>query len=422
MKFKELQKIFDTYRLYKDRGVVRMVAAAVIANQLVGSKRKPVWIVFVAPPGGGKSDVTGTVTGVQKYNDETKEVSNLCEEISDLTTASFASGMNSNSGETSMIKRMNKKGGMFLFKDFTTLLSKRHEDLAAIMSYLREIYDGKFEKKFGNGKVVSWEGKVGLIASCTTIIYYKLPELSVMGDRMMMYQVEQPDRMEVQQKIWENEDAGVDGSEEMSMAMRDYIHKVMDFIDKNKQEVDNTKIDEETRKEFFDVADFTSQARSGVVWNYKKDTIAFVPDPEMPTRVLRQLIAFANALMVMNMSENGNGILTENDKKLIYKLAFDSIPSQRREVLRTVGTYRVGATIEGIADKIGMPYDSVKIITDELVAIKVFDRSVDPVNKKVYFKIKPKLIDTVVRYEHITQVDEELSVETEKEDRSDFHI
>lgn len=415
MKFKDLQKVFDTYRLYKDRGVVRMVAASVIANQLSGGKRKPVWVVFVAPPGGGKSDVTGTITGIQKYDTITKETGKLCEEISDLTTASFASGMNLNSGETSMIMRMNKDGGMLVFKDFTTLLSKRADDLGAIMSYLREIYDGKFEKKFGNGKVVSWEGKVGLIASCTTIIYHKLPELSVMGDRMMMYQVEQPDRLEVQEKIWANEDAGIDGGDEMGVAMKQYVEDVIDFIEKNKTLIDGMKIDNETRKEFGEVANFTTIARSGVVWNYKKDTIAFVPDPEMPTRVLRQLIAFANSLMVMNMAEGASGALTDNDKQLIYKLAFDSIPSQRRTVIRTIGSYSMGATLDGVADKIGMQHEAVKIWIDELVSVGILERYLNVANKKSQYKVKHAFIDILRRYEDVTQVEEELIGDKEEE-------
>ena len=74
MKFKDLQKTFDTYRLYKDRGVVRMVAASVISNQLMKDGDKPLWIVFIAPPGGGKSDVTGTLTGIEVDNKNGKTV------------------------------------------------------------------------------------------------------------------------------------------------------------------------------------------------------------------------------------------------------------------------------------------------------------------------------------------------------------
>lgn len=407
MKFKSLQAVFDKYRLYKDRGVVRMVAASVIANQLVGRNKKPVWVVFVAPPGGGKSDVTGTLSGIE-VTDEKGNLVPMCQEISDLTTTSLASGMRSLDGETSLLHKMPREGGILLFKDFTTLLSKRTDDLAALMSYLREIYDGKFEKKFGNGKVVKWEGKIGVVASCTTIIYHKLGELSVMGDRMMMYQVEQPDRLEVQTKIWENEDAGIDGSDEMADAMKSYVENVVTFVRGKKDEINDMKIDRSIREEFGLVANFTTIARSGVVWNYKKDTISYVPDPEMPTRILRQLISIASALMVMNMAETGTPALTENDKKIIYKLAFDSIPNMRRNVIKTVGIYAYGATGEGVADKIGMQFEAVKIWLEELVAVGIIERIYDQSIKKHKYRLKDQFLPVVKRYEHIEQTQEML--------------
>lgn len=412
MKFSEVQKIFDQYRLYKDRGVVRMVAASVISNQLIGKKRKPVWVVFVAPPGGGKSDVTGTLAGVTAVN-HLGERTKLCEEISDLTTTSLASGMRSLDGETSLLAKLNRNGGIMLFKDFTTLLSKRQEDLSAIMSYLREIYDGSFEKKFGNGKTVVWEGKVGVVASCTTIIYHKLPELSVMGDRMMMYQVEQPDRLLVQQKIWENEDAGIDGSDEMSDAMKQYLEGIIDFIHSHKDEIDALKIDSSIRHEFGLVANFTTIARSGVVWNYKKDTISYVPDPEMPTRVLRQLISIAYAFMVMNVYETGESILLDEDKKIIYKIAFDSIPNMRRNVIKMVASYAYGATLEGVAEKLSMQYEAVRIWGEELIAVGVLDRIWDHGMKKYKYSLKSEFVELVKNYEHVTQLEESLVVENE---------
>lgn len=406
MKFDKLQALCDKYRLYKDRGVVRMVAAAVIANQLPGKKRKPVWIVFVAPPGGGKSDITGTLANVEKDGKK------LCEEVSDLTTASLASGMRSADGETSLLHKVNKEGGILLFKDFTTLLSKRPEDLAAIMSYLREVYDGRFEKKFGNGKIVKWEGKVGIVASCTTIIYHKLGELAVMGDRLMMYQVEQPDRLNVLDKIWANEDAGVDGEEEMGECMKEYVEGVITYLQANPN-IEEIKIDPETRKEFGEIANFVCFARSGVVWDYRRKTILYVPDPEMPTRVLRQLIAMASSFIAMNVAEGLPASLTDSDKALLYKLAFDSIPSMRRTVIKVVASYTYGATLAGVSSVIGMQDDATMAWLEELSAVKVLEKSINPATRKEAWSIRPDFLDIVKRYEGVTQKEEALVADSD---------
>jgi hypothetical protein len=402
MKFRDLQQVFDTYRLYADRGVVRMVALSVIANQLLDKGKKPLWVVFIAPPSGGKSDIIATISEIKK------DGKHLCEKISDLTSASLASGMKTLEGENSLLERLNKNGGMMVFKDFTTILSKRKEDLAMIMAYLREIYDEEFEKTFGNGKKIEFKGKVGIIAACTTIIYHVLGELSVMGDRLMFYQIEQADKRDVQKKIFENEDAGIDGSKEMTSAMTDYIHGVMDHITANREAILGYKIDKALRAELADVSIFACAARTGVVWNYKKDTISFVPDGEAPHRMLKQFIAMATGLMVMNDAEGAGAVLTENDKKLIYKVAFDSVPSMRRQIIRIVAKYAMGATDQGIADQVGMQYEAVKIWIEELAAVKVFTKKLDPVSRKAKYFLVDEYLETVRRFEQVEQVNEEL--------------
>lgn len=390
-----------------------MLASAVISNQLTGKSNKPVWIMFVAPPGGGKSDITDSISKIEVIDPRTGALSRLCEEVSDLTTASFASGMKSSDGETSLLKKLNPEGGILLFKDFTTVLSKRADDMTAIMSYLREIYDGHFSKRFGNGKNVEWEGHLGVIGSCTTIIYHELPKLSAMGDRMMMYQIEQPDRVAVQKKIWENEDAGIDGSEEMGTAMKAYIESVIAFMVKNKKMVETLSVEESERDDFNEVANFICFARSGVVWNFQKTHIIFVPDPEMPTRVLRQFIGLAQSLMCMNLSEGGNAKLSSNDRNLIYKIAFDSIPNMRRSVIKIVAEFSLGATDQGIADKMSMQLDAVKIWLEELIAIKVLERLFDPVMRKYKYRIRDNFLSVVQRYEHVETKNEALISEDE---------
>lgn len=398
MEFNKLQAVFDKYRLYQDRNLVRMICASVIANQLEGKSSKPFWVVFVAPPGGGKSDIVATLTGV------TKNEKKLFEEISDLTSASFASGMNSLEGETSLLKRLeNNHGALLLFKDFTTVLSKNKDDMAMIMAYLREIYDGKFEKKFGNGKNVKWEGKVGLIACSTTVIYNKLQDISVMGDRLILYQIEQPDRIAVQKKIFENEDNGTDGSVEMADAMQEYMKKVFSFLKRNS--IDE-KIPIETREEFLEIADFVTLARSGVVWNWRHDRIVYVPEPEMPTRVLRQLIALADALRVINAVDNKKFNLSKNDLKIIVKVALDSISSPRRNLLIIIASYSNGITMTALASEFGMPYETTKDHIDELLAIKLVEKRTDTAFGKDRFFITEKYIPIIFKYEEIKEVKE----------------
>jgi hypothetical protein len=408
MKFKELQAVFDKYRLYKDRGVVRMVAATILANQINSKTSRPLWIMFVAPPGGGKSDITTTATEVRKVDKRTGENKHLCYEISDLTKSSFASGMRSSENETSLLKKMNPDGGMFAFKDFTTILSKRKEDLIEIMGYLREVYDGKFDKQFGNGVAVEWKGRVGFLGSCTEVVYSKLEEISVMGDRIMFYNIEQPDPEAVLDKIIENNRNNYDGHEDMKEVMTKYLEEKIDFIRDNTSLFANMELGEVLEKELKLVSIFSVQARSGVIWSFKRDYIREVPKTESPTRMFMQLVTLSKTLMMMNAHEGHGLILTENDKQLLYKIAFDSISPSRRRIIRFITKYSLGVTIEAISKETGMHTESIRMTLDELCALQVARKQQIGVSSPVKYYIQNQFRDTVARHEKLQVVEEEL--------------
>lgn len=411
---KQVTEMFEKYRVYSDKGVIKMLALSVIANQLIDKSKKPLWIVFVAPPSGGKTDIVATISTVMK-NDKA-----LCERISDASYAAFASGMQNKSEEISILERLDPNGGILLFKDFTTVLSKRKEDFIQIMGLLREVYDGEFDKPFGNGVRIEYRGKCGMIACCTPIIYHRLPELAAMGERLLMYQIEQPEEEKVFEKIWQNEDAGIDGTDEMTLVMKEYIEEIFAFILKERATVKDIRISKEERKEFGNVASFICAARTSVEWNFKHDTIMFGGKDmkESPYRMLKQFIAMATGLIVMNIFEGGEPVLTKDDTAIIYKTAFDSIPLMRREVIRIITKYMYGVTTQGVADAMGRQHQAVQIWLDELTAVGVIFKRKDAAygagDKEKYF-ISEKFKEIIKTYENITEIKKELVSTTEVE-------
>jgi len=115
----------------------------------------------------------------------------------------------------------------------------------------------------------------------------------------------------------------------------------------------------------------------------------------------------------MNLSEGGNAKLSSNDRNLIYKIAFDSIPNMRRNVIKIVAEFSLGATDQGIADKMSMQLDAVKIWLEELIAIKVLERLFDPVMRKYKYRIRDNFLSVVQRYEHVETKNEALISEDE---------
>lgn len=340
--FSDIQKAYDKALLLADRHYIKTVVATVIANQLSGP---PVWLMLVAPPSGSKTAVLMTLDDLELMPG--KKVSFF---ISDLTENTLASGFKSSSGESSLLTQM-PFGGMFIFKDFTSLLTKRSEARDAIMGQLREVYDRKFDKKTGNKQDVEWKGKIGALAGVTTAVHEYMATMSVMGDRFIMYSIVQPERMELLRFVMNLRTNG-NVQEAKIAAAKELLHSYL------RQCLPYTKtaqldMKEADRDSLMNVADFATKVRSGVIIDDRTKQVQFVPEAEMPTRLIEQLLSLGTALSLMHSMDKQNSQLTDDDMDLLYKIAFDSIPIKRRWALRELATYVAGVSTAGLATKIG---------------------------------------------------------------------
>jgi len=133
------------------------------------------------------------------------------------------------------------------FKDFTSILSKNPEARTEIMAQLREIYDGEYTKRTGTGDDIVWHGKVGAIAGSTEAVYKHLEDLSAMGDRFIMYNIEQPDRLQVARRALENARDIHEKRDAVKSATKSYIEHVLERVDNNTDEI---SISDEKKRNF----------------------------------------------------------------------------------------------------------------------------------------------------------------------------
>lgn len=354
---KEVEKIF----LLADKGVVKMVIATIVANRM---DLDPVWLMLVAPPSGGKTEMIAGVSGLD-----------FVYPISDLTVNTFASGQKKAGKETSLLLKINN--GIMTFKDFTSVLSKNKDAKKEIMGQLREIFDGEYVKRTGTGDDIIWRGKVGAIAGATEVIYRHLEEMSAMGDRFIMYNITQPDRLEVSRRALANSGDMHEKREHMKACFTHFINVVFDSL-----EDEDITLDEEMREELLKVADFATRVRSAVMTDFKTGAVDFVPTPEMPMRVTAQLYTLASAFVAINKANPQlmpnhpahKGQLTQEEKKLLFKTAFDSIPRSRRDVIIPLAKYRQGVSTVGLATYLELPSDSVKKYLYQVNALGICQR------------------------------------------------
>src|SRR5262249_19626498 len=127
--------------------------------------------------------------------------------LSSLTPQTFASGFERKGVETSLLPKIT--GKTITMKDFGTVLTMYREKKGEILAQLREIYDGSVTKEWGNGKSLSWVGKVGLLAGVTPIIDREYSLNQILGERFLLYRVKSAPTRDLarraiqQQSTWE---------------------------------------------------------------------------------------------------------------------------------------------------------------------------------------------------------------------------
>lgn len=381
-----------------------MVVATVIANRMA---LDPVWLLLVAPPSGGKTEMIMAISGLE-----------FVFLVSDLTVNTFASGQKKTGKETSLLMKMNN--GIIAFKDFTSILSKQKDARTAIMGQLREIYDGEYVKRTGTGDDITWRGKVGSIAGCTEAIYRYLEELSAMGDRFIMYNIEQPDRVEMSRRVLENAENMPEKREHLKACFTFFINQVIMRLETEEEDIE---LEEGMREELLEVSDFASRARSAVMTDFKSGLVDFVPSPEMPARMTAQLYTLASAFVAINKAdpllEKGalarKGRLTEDEKRLLFKTAFDSIPRTRRNAIYPLAQYTRVSTA-GLATLLGLPTDSVKKYLQQVNALGICNRVKKGGRQGDFWEMKDKYKKIMFKIEKLEVKDNELIGEEDSSD------
>lgn len=403
--FSDVQAAFDDGMLLADRNVVRLLAATVIANQIPGN---PVWFMIVAGSSSGK---TILMMSLDELELEPGKVNTTF--ISDLTENTFASGFKTSTGSASLLENM-PYGGMMLFKDFTSIISKRTESQSVIMSQLREIYDRKFDKRTGNQNDTVWRGKVGAIAGVTQAIYEYMSSMSVMGDRFMMYSPVKPPRKSIQRFMADLRFEGKD-QETILNRSKEYMHRYlrgcMPYVKDAK-----LHISKEDSNHLIDVTDFVTIARSGVFEDFKTGSVAFAPDPEEGGRIYDQLTMLAMALSIMKEHDGFDPVLTKDEMLPLYKVAFDSIPIKRMWALKQLASHAYGASANGIATVLGYDTHIVQKWLGHLSALGICTRAKGIGSSGDLYHLSPNYVNIMVTYQNVEVKQELLSGDGESND------
>ena len=343
---------FQKWLYLRDRGAVLVYLAALIANMMQGD---PVWLQLIGPPSSGKSEIIQSGISLPDVHS-----------VSVLTEAALLSG--TSRAETSFKSKgglLNEIGdfGLILVKDFTSILSMNRDKRASVLAALREIYDGSWVRLIGSdgGRKLTWHGKIGLIAGCTSSIDTLHSVVSVMGERFVYYRMPKV----IGQKVARRALRSTGRETLMRNALRKVVEEYVSALQIPTRTIPLSKRDENT---IVELATLVARCRSPVVRDSYKREIDMIPDSEVPARLSRVLVQSWRAFEIM-------GVEPGVRKKLLVKIGFDSMPQQRRDAFKFLARSQLEwTTTQEVAREMKLPEQTTRRVLEDLAAHGVVKR------------------------------------------------
>ncbi len=311
VKFREVLHLPDPDSLY-------ILMGAVAANMIEGP---PVWLMLVGPPSCGKSELLNSLLTVP----------NMVEAADISSEAAFLSGTSAKdraSDATGGLLQQTGKHGALILNDFTSILSKPQDRIAAIMAVLREAYGGRWTRHIGaeGGRAISWSGKLAVLAGCTTKIDQHSQINAELGERWIYWRYSWRETFaEVCKAL--SPDRG-----DWRESLRETVK--MFFIDLELQfGCKSLRRDFTTVEQYrlYQLASFAATCRSGVARDRYTHEIVAARESELATRLATVL-----AQLLIGLDHIGVGEKTR--WRLLAKVAMDSMPVMRRMVIDAVAT------------------------------------------------------------------------------------
>ena len=350
--FAELDAVMHKWLEIKDWGLNKVIPAFIIANQLPGNA---VWALLVGGSGSGK---TVYISGLNYIP--------FIYTLSSLTPQTLISGQKGTQG------LLWELGGKVLaMKDLTTILEMNSDARSEILSQFREIYDGYYEKAYGTGDVKKWHGKVGFIAGVTSIIDIREQSYSALGERFIKYRIIEPDRITIARRALKNTTHMAEMDDEIRSTMAMFVKGTLAHAEKGEQ----LELEEEQQEQLIRLADFATLARSPVTRDFgMTKEVIYKPSSEMPTRFTQQLSQIAIALRLINKASGDGNTLLEIDNKILFKIALDSIPQMRRQMLQKLAE-NISITTEEAAEATSYPTATARRYLEDLFVLGICERS-----------------------------------------------
>jgi hypothetical protein len=346
-----LSEVHDVFRRWLgetyDMQALDAVLAVAAVEQLDGD---PVWLMVISGAGNAKTETVGSLAGAGAHVTSTiASEGALLSGTGEKDRAKDATG--------GLLRKIGPRG-LVVLKDFTSTISQGRDARAAVLAALREVYDGLWERNVGTdgGRTLRWQGRIVLVAACTSAYDTHHAVIAAMGDRFALVRVDSRlGRVEASDHALGNL-----GSE---VVMRTEMHRVVGELLRH-VDVARAVLPPDPERLLTSAANLVTNLRTAVDRDVH-GRIGEAHQPEMPTRFTKMLGQVVRGGRAIGLSE-GDAVT------LAMRIAHDSMPPLRLIVLVQVGA-QLGMRIADIARALQRPRSSVERVLHELLALRLLD-------------------------------------------------
>jgi hypothetical protein len=297
-----------------DLGALDAVLAAAAVEQLDGD---PAWLLVISGSGNAKTETVAALTGAGALMTST-----ITSEGALISASSAKEKTKDSNG--GLLRRIGDRG-VFVIKDFTSILSMNRDLRNQVVGALREIYDGYWERNVGTdgGRALSWTGRLVMIGAATTAYDAAHSVIASMGDRFALVRMDSTTgRMAAGRQALSN----VGKETDMRKDLATTTGRLLRHLDTTRAEL--TETDMET---LLDAANLVTLSRTAVERDYRGDPVE-AHAPEMPTRFAKQLGQILRGALAC-------GHPHDHALQTALRVARDSIPPLRAAILADIGEH-----------------------------------------------------------------------------------
>jgi hypothetical protein len=347
MKLATTVTTFRKWLYLPDPAPLLAVLGTIAANLMPGD---PVWLLLIGPPGVGKTELLQPLSCLPNVV-----------VTSTLTEASFLSATPSRDKSRDAsggLLRSLGGFGILLCKDFTSVLAMNRDSRAAVLAALREIYDGSWTRHVGvdGGRTLHWQGKLGLIGACTSVIDNHHAVMAMMGERFIMYRLPAINEDELAARALDHQ-----GSE---LVMRKELSRAVGNLFSGLLLTEPTSLDGDEKKRLIALATLTVRCRSAVERDGHTREVELIPESEAPGRLALALSRLLAGVTV-------TGAARAEAWRVVTKVAMDCVPAVRLRVIRMLAGTTAMADTTSVAAAVRCPVQTTRRALEDLAAHRV---------------------------------------------------